>query len=277
MRFFSRVVLPLVLFVYVGVESYLKIQKSSMCSSTGCNLAEELLRFSSLYLNYFGMIGGVVIAIFGYLSLKKDRENSWIEILFFITLYSAIAFESIMIGYQVIANPEPCSFCMGVYVQLLLIALFSSWRYLLYAVPAIVALLISLASLAVPQNMPIITTDGNYLIHSELCPHCENVKSYFKESNITYTPLSVKDVNTRVFIKQLNISQVPVLVIRQRNSTQILKGDHSIIEHFKQSSPSQETTGSTNQEAIYDSGDEGGCEASIFTEPSCTDDAPKYQ
>jgi len=277
MRFFSRVILPLIMFVYVGIETYLKIQKSSMCSSTGCTLAEELLRYSSLYLNYFGMIGGVAIAIFGYLSLRKDRDNSLREVLFFVTLYSAIAFESIMIGYQIIANPEPCSFCMGVYAQLLLIALLSSWRYLLYAVPAIVALFISLASLAVPQNRAIITTDGNYLIYSKSCPHCENVKSYFKKSSIAYTPLSIKDVNTRVLIKQLGITQVPVLVIRQQNSTQILKGDHSIIEHFEHSTPpANSSTSDTEKGSIYDSSDNGGCEASIFAEPSCADDTPKH-
>lgn len=281
MKFFSRVILPLVLFAYVGLDTYLKIQKSSICSSTGCKLAGELLKFDSLYLNYFGMAGAVVIAILGFFSLGKQKEENSFEKLFFVTLYSAIAFESIMIGYQVIANPEPCLFCAGVYTQLLLIALLARWRYFLYAVPVIVAMFISLSSLAITQNRSIITKDDNYLIHSSSCPHCKKVKNYFSNNHIRYNPISIKDVNARSFLKELGISEIPVLVIRRGNETRVLKGDHTIIEHFKEQSLSQSSKNlepkseGGAKSSIYKATDDGGCEVSIFSEASCNDDIHK--
>lgn len=269
MRFFSRVILPLILFAYVGLETYLKIQQSSICTTTGCNLAEELLRFNSVYLNYFGMAGAIAIAFLGFLSLSSEGAKK----LFYIALYSAIAFEAIMIGYQMAANPEPCSFCMGVYGLLLLIALMSNWRYLLYALPAIIAMFVSISALAIPKNQAIIASDGIYLVHSSNCSHCDNVKSYFAKEQIEYNALSIKDVSTRVLLKHLNIGQIPVLLIREKNKTEILKGDHSILEYYK--SKGTEPTQTSSSIDIYSSQDDG-CDASVFKESNCEEPIPKY-
>lgn len=231
MKFIARVILPLILFAYVSIEAILKMQKSSLCHSTGCELAEQLLKFDSMYLYLFGAVGALAIALFGYLSTKRESFSK----LFYITLYSAIAFESIMISYQVIANPEPCKFCMGVYGLLLVTALFSSWRYLLYALPVVASIFISMTSLAIPKNKVIAGTDGLYLIQSQTCPHCRNVKEYMKKNNISYTPIKASNTNARSLMKDLNITQIPVLLVKEPSRTQVIKGDNIIIEHLKNS------------------------------------------
>ncbi len=80
MRFFSRVFLPLLLLGYIGTETYLKLQHSSLCGAVGCKLAGELLKFDAIYLNYFGLVSVFFLIILGYLSLK----NRFYEALFFI-------------------------------------------------------------------------------------------------------------------------------------------------------------------------------------------------
>ncbi len=268
MKLFSRVLLPLLLVIYIAVETYAKLHHTSICGTTGCKLAGELLRFNSLYLNYFGAAGALMIALFGWFSLRREG----FEKLFYITLYAAIAFESIMIAYQVLANPEPCIFCLGVYGGLLAIALFSNWRYLLYAVPAITALYLSMASLSITQNRALMTEPGTYLIHSESCPHCKKVKNYFAEQDIEYKKISIYDTNARFFIKQLDINTIPVLVIKEKNSATILKGDKAIIAYFEKKSASENTAVPIEESVptgIYNQ--EEGCSASILQDTGCSE------
>lgn len=272
MRFFSRVVVPMLLVIYIAVETYAKLHHTSICGTTGCELAGELLRFNSIYLNYFGGAGAVLIALFGYLSLRRES----FEKLFFVTLLSAVVFESIMISYQLIANPEPCIFCMGVYSGLLLTMLLSGWRYFLYTLPVVAALFISMSSLAMSENRSIITDDGTYLISSKSCPHCKKVKAYFVDNNITYSNISVKDTNARFFIKQLGITTIPVLVIKNANHTEVIKGDHSIVEYFDRKDESQMHTSSSSTITSLDmlKDDEEGCSASIIQEDTgCSEES----
>jgi glutaredoxin len=270
MKLFSRVILPILLIIYIAIETYAKLNHTSICGTTGCELAGELLKFNSLYLNYFGALGAFFVALFGWLSLRREG----FEKLFYITLYAAVAFESIMIAFQLLANPEPCIFCLGVYGGLLAIALFSNWRYLLYSIPAIIALYLSMASLTITQNRALVTENGTYLIHSETCPHCKNVKTYFAEHAIAYKKISIYDTNARFFIKQLDINSIPVLVIKEKSGAKILKGDKAIIAYFEKKNTPKETAESTTAESpsIYNGPDEG-CSASIFQDSGCSEES----
>ena len=229
MKLFSRVLLPLILLIYIAIETYAKLHHTSICGSTGCKLAGQLLNFPSLYLNFMGLAAVVGILILGWLSLKRPE---W-EKLFFIALYAAIAFETIMFAYQFLVNPEPCIFCAGVYSGLLLIALVSRPMYLLYALPVIASLWVALSTLAIPQNKDLVSQEGIYLIHSETCPHCKKVKAYFADHNISYHSIDVHTANARSLLKGLGIHEIPVLLMRNGVTTTVLKGDEPIIEHFQ--------------------------------------------
>ncbi len=229
MQYIARVFMPILLIVYIGYETYLKINHESLCNATGCKMAGELLRFPSLYLNYMGIVAVTMILITGILSVRK-RE---LDIVYFAVLYASIAFESIMIGYQILVNPEPCIFCLGVYGSLILIALFSSPKLFVYAVPGIVAIFIALSSLAIPKNMPLVTSDGIYLIHSPNCPHCKRVKVYFKAHNIKYNPIKISSTNARSIAKSFDIDEIPIAIIKQNGVSTLLHGDKSIINYFK--------------------------------------------
>jgi glutaredoxin len=228
MKRFARVIMPFLLLIYIAIETYAKLHHTSICGSSGCKLAGQLLIFPSIYLNYMGLIAALGILILGWFSLKNTIGDK----LFFIALYAAIGFETIMFAYQYYVNPEPCIFCAGVYGSLLTIALVSRPRYLVYALPAIAALWIALGMLSIPKNAPLITKDGTWLIHSETCPHCKKVKNYFAKHAIAYHSLHVQEANARAFLKALNIDSIPVLVIKKGAQTTVLKGDKLIIQHF---------------------------------------------
>lgn len=282
MRFFSRVFLPFLLLGYIALETYLKTQNTSLCGQVGCALAGELLKFDPIYLHYFGLVAVFILLILGARSLK----SIFFETLYFMVLYAGIAFEATILGYQFLSNPVPCTFCLGVFSSLLLIALFSHPKNFLVIFASILALYIALNTLAIPKNKAYATLNGNYLIQSDTCSHCKKVKAYFKANNINYTPIQAKEVNARAFLKFVDIKSIPVLIMKEKSSITLLKGDQNIIAHFetkKEPIHIVESSQNTAQESIQSDsmslssdflsagGDAGGCELTIVEEVACDD------
>lgn len=280
MHFFSRIFLPLLLFGYIATETYLKVKHTSLCGDVGCKLAGELLRFDALYLNYFALAGLFFLIILGSLSLK----NKFFEVLFFMGLYAAIAFEATIISYQFIANPEPCLFCLSIFSSLLLIALFAHVKSFPLVLASIFALFMGLNTLAVTQNKSFVTAPGLYLIQSETCSHCKKVKQYFADNAITYTAISTKEVNARGFLKFVDISTIPVLIHKEASGITLLTGDTKIIAHFESEKKGEapvtesplETTQNNTLELSSDflsaGGSNDGCALTIIETPSCEDE-----
>lgn len=279
MRVFSRVFLPFLLLGYISVETYLKFQNTSLCGEVGCKLAGELLKFDPIYLHYFGLVSVFVLVILGVRSIK----STFFETLYFMVLYAAIAFEATILGYQFLANPEPCLFCLGVFSSLLIIALFSHFKNFIVILAAILAVYIALNTLAIPKNKAYVTKPGNYLIQSDTCPHCIKVKTYFKDNNISYTPIQSKEVNARGFLKFVDINSIPVLIIKETSTMTLIKGDKKIIAHFDgqkkeevltsevRSTPIQSHTLGLSSDFLS-KGPSEDCTLTITETPSCEDD-----
>ena len=275
MKFILRVALPLLLLGYIAIETYLKLNHSSLCAAEGCKIAGELLRFNPIFLNYFGIAGTLLLAIFGYLSLK----NSWAGKLFFTLLYGAIAFEATILGYQFFANPEPCVFCMGIFSSLVLIALVNAPKNFITPLAVAMAIIAGLSSIAIPKNQSFMQKEGLYLIHSDNCPHCKKVKAYFEKEHINYTPLTIKEASARGFLKYMNVTSIPVLVNKGSEQTTIIVGDHKIITHYEQTkehttTKPQESTASTilpelTSDFLGAGGHDDGCAITITETPSC--------
>jgi glutaredoxin-related protein len=281
-RFFSRVFLPFLLLGYIALETYLKFQNTSLCGDVGCTLAGELLKFDPIYLHYFGLVSVFVLVILGARSIK----STFFETLYFMVLYAAIAFEATILGYQFLANPEPCIFCLSVFSSLLVIALFSHPKNFLIILSSILAVYIALNTLAIPKNKAYVTLPGNYLIQSDTCPHCIKVKAYFKDNNIKYTPISTKEVNARGFLKFVDISTIPVLIMKEKSGISLLKGDQNIIAHFEAKkepentveihqneipASTQSATIGLSSDFLSAGGNDGGCALSIVEEVACED------
>ncbi len=229
MKKLGFIVAPFLFLLYIAGETYLKLNHSSLCHSTGCELAGALLKFDSLYLNYFGMFAAFILLILGFLSYKKIIP----EILFFIVLIASLLFESIMLGYQYFASPEMCKFCMGIYAFLVITLLLSSRKYFLMTIPAVASVLMALSFLAIPNASSFVSKDGTYLLQSDTCPHCKKVKSYMKKNNIEFTKIDINKIEAQHFATFLNFKTIPILIVKEGKNIKIINGDKNIIESYE--------------------------------------------
>ena len=253
MKKISFIHLPSLFLIYVSVEAVLKVFHSTLCESTGCLLADSLLRFDSIYLNFIGVIDALAILLFGILSYKKKVN----EKLFFIVLISSLLFETIMLSYQYFASPEMCKFCMGVYAFLVIITLLASKKYFLMVIPAVLSIIVSLSFLAIPKSTSFINGDGNYLIQSVTCPHCKKVKSYLKEHHINFTKLNIDEIEARNFATFLEFKTIPILLIKEGGNVHIINGDKNIIEFYNRKEETIATE--TNIDLFTTDSQDDGC------------------
>jgi len=261
-----KVILPLLLAVYIALETILKANNIEVCSTTGCALAGELLKFNSFYLNYLGIAGALFLVV---LSFFKSNIASK---LYTVTASAMVIFESLLIASQINLNPEPCLFCLGVYSFLILILINANFKVFLYSLPAIGAVFFAFYILAIPKNKTLIKDDGLYLIASPTCPHCKAAKEFLKSKNIDYKIIQSNDINAFYFAKSLNITKIPIAIKKNNNNVEIFVGDKEIEKAFSknssqttqdiESSNSSMINETFNPSSIYEEEKEG-CEMSI--------------
>ena len=168
----------------------------------------------------------------------------------------------------------------------MIIALFSHLKNFFILLASVLAIYIALNTLAIPKNKAYVTTPGNYLIQSETCPHCIKVKTYFKDNNINYTPISTKEINARGFLKFVDIKSIPVLIMKEKSGITLLKGDKKIIAYFEaKKAPetkveirtdnipvsTQSASIGLSSDFLSAGGEDGGCALSIVEEVACDD------
>ena len=266
LQYVARVILPLLLFIYIAIESYFKLHHTSLCSATGCKLAGELLRFPSLYLNMVGLIGALLLLLLGILSLKKAS----FEPLFRVVSYSAVAFEATVLSYQLYANPQLCHFCLGVFGLLLLIALLQHLRTFYIPLMSVGAIIVAMGTLAIFHNQSIIEAQGNYLVFSNHCPHCKKVKAYLAKEKIAYTPISINNPSARFVLKFMGIETIPVWIEKSAKKRTLYIGDSAILSHLQPSSTTATPLSPSAMDTNFlSSGGDEGCSIAIDAPASC--------
>ena len=272
---------PLLFLIYVSVETYLKLNKSSLCMAdkaaepTGCELAGALLNFDAIYINYLGIFAALTILILGVLSYKRKVP----QVLFFVVLVSSLLFETIMLGYQYFASPKMCTFCMGVYAFLVVILLSSARRYFLMVVPAVISVVMALSFLAIPTSKTFIEKDGTYLIQSPTCPHCKKVKKYMHENNIEFTKIDIAEIEAQNFATFLNFKSIPILVTKEGKNIKIINGDKDIIDSYETVTTGElQIEESVSINTSFNAVEEEGCgfgNLNTITEEEAPCDSPK--
>ncbi len=229
MKKLSFIYLPVLFFIYIAVETFLKLNHSTLCASSGCKLADNLIWFEGIYLNYMGLATAFVLIVLGWLSYKGAVGRK----LFYMVLFAALFFETVLLGYQFFASPEMCKFCMGIYGFLFLMTVLSAPpRYLLMIIPAIISLLIALSFLNIPKSKAFMIGDGNYLIQSASCAHCKKVKEYMNAENLSFKKIDIERVEAQNFATFMNFKSIPILLVKNGKNVQIVNGDKDIIEFF---------------------------------------------
>ncbi len=266
MRAKLKTILPLLLAIYIVVDTILKANNIELCSSTGCEMAGELLKFNSTYLNYLGIAGALVLVI---LSLIKSEIASK---LYLITAAAMVAFESLLIASQLNINPELCKFCLGVYTLLLLTLLNANIRIFAYMLPIVASIFVAFSILSIPKNKTLIKNDGLYLIASKTCPHCKATKEFLNKNGIKYQIIDAQNPNAYFFAKTLNITKIPIAIKKDGAKYNIIVGDKNIISYFSKKEESKVSPSKPMQNELQPklnlSGEEG-CSYSPIETPSC--------
>ncbi len=176
------------------------------------------------------MFTALVLVILGWLSYRGAVSRK----LFYMVLFAALFFETLLLGYQYFVSPEMCKFCMGVYGLLFTITILSTPpRYLLMIIPAIIAVITALSFLNLPKSEAFVIKNGNYLIQSPSCPHCKKVKEYMSKENISFEKIDIESVEAQNFATFMNFNTIPILLIKDGKNVQIINGDEDIVDFFK--------------------------------------------
>ncbi len=241
--------------------------RSTLCLSEGCHIVEKLTVVSPLYLNLGGLI--YFLAVFWALRSKPDRAAGrldWSALL----LLAGMAADSVLLSYQIFVARTVCIYCLFIFTIVLTLNLLHGFRQSVGALAVSSAVLVSFLVLfflptgitprnfALDQGVYAVRTCSQptkqiYLIFSDDCRHCQNVLQALEncsscdlflnpvdrietppmagiELRAAYSP----EVN-RILLAQFGIEQVPVLIARNGDGLDFVRGEKRIIDYVQQS------------------------------------------
>lgn len=252
-----RIIIPLLMIVYISTNIILTIFDIKICETNGCELSKEIISIPYLYVNYLGLAFAFILFVLGY--IKSNFFN-------FFSLMGLLS-ETIFIGMLFFVANTTCLFCMGFYLLLILNFILNKYTnklYLLYPIMILITLSffkydnMNISKINLPEN-------GKYLIQSETCKHCKEIKEFFKETNIEYKKLEVEE--SMALMNTLNLTTIPILIEKTEEGLIILDNKEKIKNYInKRIAPATTnifTKMTTNNNLLIQNNKEEGC--SIFS------------
>ncbi len=236
----------------------------AFCVNEGCKIVEVLTLIPPFYFNLLG--AAYFFAIFCIALITK--QGSGTEPMLRIVLVSGLAAEGILLGYQIFVASVLCSYCLLIFLLVVILNSLMGLRQLTLGLVTIIAQLVmfSLLSFDTAKD-PLygLTLDNGtyavrrcsdpvkqlYLIFSENCPHCYKVievlegctrcEFHFnpitKISSDLLPGLSPKEkflpgINTAA-LKIFGIDTVPVLIAKDHDGLTFIQGERNIINYIQ--------------------------------------------
>ncbi|MGD8993154.1 MAG: hypothetical protein PVI00_16975 [Desulfobacterales bacterium] len=239
------------------------ITGSSLCLNAGCEMVEHLTTLSPLYLNILGLIYFLVL----FWLLLNLKPTFWLDIdVIGLVLVSGLAFDAALMAYQIFIARTLCSYCLIIFALMVILTLLYGLRQLAMGIAILGAIGLSFSILTFfPIGAKSKTyslkaaaygvkscsspTKEIYLIFSSDCLHCQKVIETLNNCNscdLYLNPINpIKSLNlsglelnqqfspeiNRLILKVLGIDTVPVLVVKEAESYQFIRGQETII-HF---------------------------------------------
>ena len=236
----------------------------AFCVNEGCKIVEALTLIPPFYFNLLGAAS--FFTIFCTALITKHRSGT--EPLLRIVLVCGLAAEGILLGYQTFVANVFCSYCLLIFVLMVILNVLMGIRQLTLGLAIIVVQLFVFSLLrfeAAEDHLRGLTLDNGtyavrrcsdpvkqlYLIFSEDCPHCYKViealegctrcEFHFnpiKEISADLLPgLSpnekfLPEINTAA-LKILGIDTVPVLIAKDHDGLTFIQGERNIIKYIQ--------------------------------------------
>ncbi len=235
-----------------------------LCFNDGCEIVDSLTNVSPLVFNIAGFL---FFQTLFWLFLRGRRGSEYWHKLARLLLLAGLAAEAVLVFFQHSIATAFCSYCLVVFAIIALLNLCCGLRQLVRGVVIFVAVLAACLSLQfAPHSIAggksldsgsLAMVNGKkdegrlYLFFSASCSHCEKVIAAIGAENICtirFNPIEkienfsiadmVKfaDYNPQVnrsFLQSLSINEVPVLLVKAENETQVLKGEKRIRDYLE--------------------------------------------
>jgi uncharacterized membrane protein len=238
------------------------VGREGICLNEGCGIVDSFPKLPPLYFNIAGCVFFFILS-WCFLKGRKGSEN-WHQFAK-VLLLAGLAGEGVLLFFQYSIVTAFCSYCLIIFSTILFLNILCGVRQLFTSVTIFIAVFAMLSTLELrgesSSNMSIDAgtyarigeeSDGSqmYLFFSETCEHCENIISILdgdNRCNIRFNPIDRIDhfslpgsrrlseydprVNT-LFLKSLDIKEIPVLVAREQERTVVLGGEGGIKKYL---------------------------------------------
>jgi len=224
--------------LFVGLEYILENYfKTSICPTSGCFIASELLLLGKNYLLILALL--FYTALILLLFLYHKTGGSFFKTLLLYLLTAGLIGDAYLIFFLFMNIAEPCWFCLIVFS----ITLAGAISILLYirnepitSPHLLVALILGMFSLAlgfyISSPSPIISKEGNVektnfiLIYSQHCPACKEVIAESERLGIKLEKVPLNQAYP--LVKALNLKSLPCLLEFKEDRIEIYTGFEAV-------------------------------------------------
>jgi len=238
-------------------------QGEGICLNEGCEIVDALTLIPPLYFNIAGFIFFFLLSI----GLGRARKGSELWQRFVsLLLLAGLCIEAVLVCFQFYITELFCSYCLIILALVVLANMFMGIRQIFRGIVLFSAIFMAFSSLDFsPGNatsysledgsLASLKTESSdtrmYLFFSSSCRYCEDIIESMREEftcNVNFNPVDQIEsfifpgaVNTKRyeptinvnFLKHLNISEVPVLVVHHSDTTTILSGSQAISNYLE--------------------------------------------
>lgn len=238
---------------------------SSFCPNDGCSIIEGLTIITPIYLNILGLL--FFQTVFWSLGYQKNKSKCDFDPIG-LALISGLAFEAVLVSYQVFVVKTLCVYCLFIFTLVLLLNLLYGLRQIAAGAMILAAVILPFAILifspigALSKSYSLKTaayglkscsapTKEVYLFFSTNCSHCRNVIKVLNNCNscsLYLNPIEdVSDIDfhglekistfapemNRLVLSVMGIESIPVLVVKSAEGYLFIKGEKPIIDYIQ--------------------------------------------
>ena len=239
-----------------------------ICFSGGCEIVDSQTTIPPVFFNFCGL--AFFQAVFwGVWAGRKSQElQFYVRML----LLAGLAAEGVLVAFQYLVLETFCTYCLIIFALVVLLNLLGGLHQAVTGAAVFVAVMIAFASLeftsATNESTASISAleQGAYavlageenkpqlvLFFSSTCPHCERVIESMQQGSACtvsfnpvskvskfpltgVTPSSDYDIGVnRAFMASLEQKHIPVLLVKQAKSLQLLSGGNAIMNYLDES------------------------------------------
>lgn len=236
-----------------------------LCLNDGCEIVESLTRVPPIVFNLAGCF--YFLTLLCCFSNGRKGSRFWLNS-GRLLLTAGMTAEGVLVSFQHYIAQVFCSYCLIILGIIVLLNLFVGLRQLFVGLVMFASVVLAFSALEFTpstQAGKAVLADGTFarlqretdddklfLFFSATCPHCEDVIATIDESftcTVNFNPVSEvdsieldgvelstnysPDINKR-FLKNLGITEIPVLMVKSENEVAVRKGKNTILSYLEE-------------------------------------------